>query len=153
MAWIIHVICRSKHFLLIFVELLTIIVETLFITYEVRGYRVQWLRSKINIVWRNLDHRLQGRIQDFKLGRGALKKNCAERREALKFLGYFVWKITILRKKIIFLPPPSGSAPGYYCICLTFCVRWMWPLMSSASSKLLFIKTWQSAWISEKKTF
>jgi hypothetical protein len=71
MAWIIHVVCRSKHFLLIFVELLTIIVETLYITYEVKGYRVQWLRSKINIVWRNLDHRLQGRIQDFKLGGGA----------------------------------------------------------------------------------
>jgi hypothetical protein len=48
MAWIIHVVCRSKHFLLIFVELLTIIVETLYITYEVKGYRVQWLRSKIN---------------------------------------------------------------------------------------------------------
>ena len=48
--------------------------------------------------------------------------NCAERREAPKCLGYFVWKITILRHKIIFffnsrggarrlrLP---GSAPGF----------------------------------------
>ena len=33
----------------------------------------------------------QGRIQDFKLGgEGRTKKNCAERREARKLLGYFV---------------------------------------------------------------
>ena len=37
----------------------------------------------------------QGRIEDFKLGGGALKK--------IEFLGYFVWKITILRQKILFL--------------------------------------------------
>ena len=75
---------------------------------------------------------LQGRIQDFKLGGGAhLKKlRRAEggaknvgvfrvknhdftpkksdffqmQREARKCLGYFVWKITILRQKIIFFP-------------------------------------------------
>ena len=46
------------------------------------------------------------------------------RREARKYLGYFVWEITILRHKIIFFPilggaragcapPPPGSAPGY----------------------------------------
>ena len=34
--------------------------NSLFIMYEVRGYRVQWLRSKIHIIWRNLDHRLYG---------------------------------------------------------------------------------------------
>jgi hypothetical protein len=45
----------------------------------------------------------QGRIQDFKLGR-ALKKNCAEWREAGKLLGYFVWKITILRQQMKFFP-------------------------------------------------
>jgi hypothetical protein len=41
-------------------------------------------------------------------GGGALKNICAERRKARKCLGYFVWKITILRQKIIFLcaPPP-----------------------------------------------
>ena len=43
--------------------------------------------------------RHQGRIQDFVLGGVVLKKNCAERREARKYLGYFVWKITILRQK------------------------------------------------------
>ena len=32
----------------------------------------------------------QERIQDFKLGGANLKKNCAERREARKILGYFV---------------------------------------------------------------
>jgi hypothetical protein len=32
------------------------------------------------------------------------EKNSAERREARTFLGYFLWKITILRQKIIFFP-------------------------------------------------
>jgi hypothetical protein len=32
----------------------------------------------------------QGQIQDFKLGGGGPKKNCAERREARKYLGFFV---------------------------------------------------------------
>jgi hypothetical protein len=77
---------------------------------------------------------IQGRIQDFKLG-GALKKiapsggrrenfwgiSCEKsrfyaknsyffqlRREAWTFLGYFVWKITILRLKIIFFPILGG---------------------------------------------
>jgi hypothetical protein len=54
--------------------------------------------------------RQQGRIQDFKLGGGALKLNCAERREARKFWGYFVWKITILRQKILFFPIAEGGA-------------------------------------------
>ena len=84
----------------------------------------------------------QGRIQDFKLaGGGALKKIArAEgdaknfwvfrvknhdftpkksdffqmQREARKFVGYFVWKITILRQKIIFFPilgPPPWIRP------------------------------------------
>ena len=55
-------------------------------------------------------HILQGRIQDFKLGGGR------------KYLGYFVWKITILRQQILFFSnvrgggggrrmPPPGSAP------------------------------------------
>ena len=64
---------------------------------------------------------LQGRIQDFKLGGTHFNKNCADRREARKLLGYFVWKITILCQKILFLPiiggaragcAPPGSAPG-----------------------------------------
>ena len=54
---------------------------------------------------------LQGRIQDFKLGGGGHIKNCADRRDARTFLGYFVWKITILRQKII-LFPILGGAPG-----------------------------------------
>jgi hypothetical protein len=65
---------------------------------------------------------------------GQILKNCAERREARKILGYFVWNNTILRQKILFfsnfrrgacrvrppLDPPGapltwnpGSAPGY----------------------------------------
>ena len=51
--------------------------------------------------WKRKKYWDQMSSQDFKLGRGgsALKKNCTERREVRKFLGYFVWKITILRKK------------------------------------------------------
>ena len=87
--------------------------------------------------------RYQGRIQDFKLGGGALKKiapsggrrehfwgiSCEKsrfyakksyffqlRREARKILGYFVWKITILRQKIIFFPILGGARAG--CVFL-----------------------------------
>jgi hypothetical protein len=35
------------------------------------------------------------------------------RRAERKFLGYFVWKITILRQKIIFLPIAEGGANIY----------------------------------------
>jgi len=55
--------------------------------------------------------RFQERIQNFKLGGGNLK-NRAERREARKFLGYFVWKIKILGKKIIFFPILGGPHAG-----------------------------------------
>jgi hypothetical protein len=50
----------------------------------------------------------------------------AERRELRKGLGYFVWKITILRKKIIFFrilegapgaPPPSPLDPPLHICC------------------------------------
>ena len=68
------------------------------------------------------DHVYQGRIQDFKIG--AHLKKCAERREARKFLGYFVWKITILRQKIIFFPI-LGVRP---CICFT--CRKLFPTLS-----------------------
>jgi hypothetical protein len=55
---------------------------------------------------------VHGRIQDFKLGWGGpLKKNCAEWREVRNLLGYFVWKITILRQKIIFFPILGGARP------------------------------------------
>ena len=58
----------------------------------------RWWVDQIN----NQNYHITG-IQDFKLGGGgALKKNCAERKEARKYFGYFVWKITILRQKIIF---------------------------------------------------
>jgi hypothetical protein len=47
------------------------------------------------------------------------------RREARKFLGYFVWKITILRQKIIFFPILGGRAgwappldPPLACKCI-----------------------------------
>ena len=80
---------------------------------------------------------MQGRIQDFKLGGAQLKKIapsggrrenfrgisckksrfyakksyfCQLRREARKFLGYFMWKITILHQQIIFFPILGGVA-------------------------------------------
>jgi hypothetical protein len=68
---------------------------------------------------------ITGADPGFQVRGGALKKNCAELREARKLLGYFVLKITILPQKIIFFPilggagaprapgaPPSGSAPA-----------------------------------------
>jgi hypothetical protein len=41
------------------------------------------------------------------------------RREARKFLGYFVWKITILRQKIIFFPILGGGACRVHHPCFT----------------------------------
>jgi hypothetical protein len=35
---------------------------------------------------------------------GCTLKNCAERSEARTFLGYFVWKITILHQNFLFFP-------------------------------------------------
>ena len=52
---------------------------------------------------------LQGRIQDFKLGGAHLKKLCRAE-GARKLLGYFVWKITILRQKIILFPIAEEGA-------------------------------------------
>ena len=44
-------------------------------------------------------NRSQGRIQDFKLGGGAHLKKLRRAEGGVKILGYFVWKITILRQK------------------------------------------------------
>jgi hypothetical protein len=46
----------------------------------------------------------------FQVRGGAIKKNCAERKEARKSLGYFVWRITILRQKILFFAIAEGGA-------------------------------------------
>ena len=102
-------------------------------------------------------HTFQGRIHDFKLGGGVLKKigpsggrrenfwgiSCEKSRfyakksfffqlprEARKFLRYFVWKITILRQKIIFFsnfrraPPPPLNPPLH--LNLSHCILWDW---------------------------
>ena len=52
----------------------------------------------------------QGRIQDFKLGGGAHLKKSRRAEGDAKNLGYFVWKITILRQKIIFFSNFRGGA-------------------------------------------
>ena len=59
---------------------------------------------------------VQGRIQDFKLGRGRTSKNRAEQRETRKILGYFVWKITTLRQKIIFFSNCEGRREKFWGI-------------------------------------
>ena len=48
--------------------------------------------SMYNMLWAGAD-------PGFQVRGGELKKNCAEWREVRKILGYFVWKITILRQK------------------------------------------------------
>ena len=55
------------------------------------------------------------------------------RREARNILGYFVWKITILRQQIIFFTilgggaPPPGSAPAdYVCFMYALCCLFMY---------------------------
>ena len=56
------------------------------------------------------------------------------RREAGKFLGYFVWKITILRQKIIFFPILGGARTG--------CAPWIrpWFLLVRLHSFVSFLK-------------
>ena len=51
-------------------------------------------------IWKILQ--ITGADSGFQVRGGRTQKNCAERRESRKYLGYFVWKITILRQKIIF---------------------------------------------------
>ena len=53
---------------------------------------------------------MQGRIQNFKLGGVHLKKIVPSRGRREHFGGYFVWKITILCKKIIFFSNFRGGA-------------------------------------------
>jgi hypothetical protein len=64
------------------------------------------------------------------------------RREARKFLGYFVWKITILHQKIIFFPniraPPPWIRP---CIHQNFLHRVYTNLNSSFLEWRLGCKT------------
>jgi hypothetical protein len=44
-------------------------------------------------------------------------------REARKFLRYFVWKITILRQKIIFFSILGGARPCIYSVDLSYMLR------------------------------
>ena len=71
------------------------------------------------------------------------------RREARKLLGYFVWKITILRQKIIFFPilggggratgaPPSGSASADYVCFMYKSKQIVSGLLSNANWAMLY---------------
>ena len=141
------------------------------LTYNLQLNCVFWWRNGYGITVSCDNHNLvlfclvlsctvQGRIQDFKLGGGALKTlRRAEggakvfgvfrvknhdftpkshiffqlRRQARKFLGYFVWKITILRKQIIFFPILGGCAPVFVDIWpfqkitvkYIYCIYWI----------------------------
>jgi hypothetical protein len=92
----------------------------------------------------------QGRIQDFKLG-GAHLKYCAELREARKILGYFVWKITILRKKILFFPILGGARAGCPppwirpCNCCTNFVS-IYSFVYNDSSNVSTVYPWLWGW-------
>ena len=55
-------------------------------------------------------------------GGGRTLKNCAERREAQNFLGYFVWKNAILRQKIIFFPILGGACAGCAPLWIRTCI-------------------------------
>jgi hypothetical protein len=55
---------------------------------------------------------ITGADPGFQVRGGRTSNICAERKEARKFLGYFVWKITILRQKILFFPILGGRVPG-----------------------------------------
>jgi hypothetical protein len=59
---------------------------------------------------------MQGRIQDFKLGEGALKKIATSGGRLENVLGYFVWKITILRQKFLFFPILGGGGGRTGCV-------------------------------------
>ena len=95
------IICLVQYWVLVRQTLIYVIVFS-------RHYFIT--QSLYNIVGGHFNiGQYQGRFQDFKLG-GAHLKKLRRAREVRQFLGYFVWKITILRQKIIFLPIVEGGA-------------------------------------------
>jgi hypothetical protein len=68
---------------------------------------------------RRIERNIQGRIQDFKLAGGPHLKIAPSGGRRKFCLGYFVWKITILRQKIIFFPILGGARAG--------CAPWIRP--------------------------
>jgi hypothetical protein len=78
-----------------------------------------------------------------------VNKYLAERRKARKFLGYFVWKITILRQKILFFLIAEGGAKilGISCEKLRFYAKKIifFPILgggASAGCAPLWIRPW-----------
>jgi hypothetical protein len=78
-------------------------------------------------------------------------------------LGYFVWKITILRQKILFFPilGGGGGAPGAPAIYTYVCILLRWIRIKNFHPvlfKSIFIKYWtrdshESVLFSEKRLF
>ena len=83
--------------------------------------------QNVNMLYRRI---MQGRIQDFKLGGGgALKKIAPSGGGGRKFLGYFVWKITILRQKIIFFPIAERGAKIFGVIRVNPLLQCRWQIV------------------------
>jgi hypothetical protein len=85
-----------------------------------------------------------------------VNKYLAERRKARKFLGYFVWKITILRQKILFFLIAEGGAKilGISCEKLRFYAKKIifFPILgggASAGCAPLWIRPW-GVWLITK---
>jgi hypothetical protein len=80
-------------------------------------FLVLWLQFKITCHVSGADPGFQAR--------GPHLKNCAEWREARKLLGYFLWKITILRQKIISfsIAKEARKCFGYFVWKITIFLR------------------------------
>jgi hypothetical protein len=76
--------------------------------------RTKVIKRLILLCQISMECRVFNTSQDFKLEGTHLKK-CAERREARKYLGYFVWKITILRQKNLIFSNFRGVRPLRPC--------------------------------------
>jgi hypothetical protein len=112
--------------------------------FQVRGAHLKKLRraeggAKIVGVFRVKNHDFTPQNHVFQLPR-----------EARKFLRYFVWKITILRQKIIFFsnfrggarrvrPPPPESAPGIYRLPVIY----FWYSEHKSRNTILFVSSYR----------
>ena len=72
----------------VFLDCPLVIVPSVFSNVYLFNYFIHYMSVLLRFTTYN--YSFQGRIQDFKLGGGRTLKNCAERREARKCLGYFV---------------------------------------------------------------
>ena len=92
-------------------------------SWNIKENQIQFLIVVLNYAQIKITHSNQERIQDFKLGGGALKRIAPSGGRRKILLGYFVWKIMILSQKIIFFSNfrggggfvRAGCAPSWIC--------------------------------------